>query len=134
MIAAFRLFAAAALFVFAAAMPVRGEGALAVAIPDEGMHKGFAYGWKLHAAKPEDARKEALQLCQETAAKNKVPAGKCKIVEVFKKSCVAVALDQKGAWAGWGVGGDEKTAKARAMRQCKVGGSACAVAESDCDK
>jgi hypothetical protein len=114
--------------------PARGEGALAVAIPDEGLHKGFAWAWKVRVATAEEARKEALQECKEAATRDKIPPGKCKVVEVFKKSCVAVATDAKRQWAGWGVGKDEAAARARAIRQCKVGGIVCAVADLDCDK
>lgn len=122
------------LFIVAFAMPARGEGALAVAIPDDGFHKGFAYALKLNLATAEDARKEALNECREAATKSKVPPGKCRIVEAFKKSCIVVALDSKGQWAGWAVSKDEKTARSRALGRCKVGGISCAVEEAGCDK
>jgi hypothetical protein len=127
---------AMALLLLAAAFvsPARGEGALAVAISDDGIHKGFAYALKLNLATAEDARKEAIGECKEAAAKNKVPPAKCRIVEAFKRSCIAVALDKKGQWAGWAVAKDEKTAQSRAVGRCKVGGSSCAVATHDCDK
>lgn len=115
------------------AQTAKADGALAVVIPDGGLHIGFAYAWKVRAANADEARKEALAECREAAKKNKL-APSCKVVEVFRKSCVAVAIDAKGQWAGWGVGADEKAAGARALRQCKVGGSSCKVAEQDCDK
>jgi hypothetical protein len=123
--------------------PAHGEGALAVAIPDDGLSKGFSFGMYVNAEKLEDARKEALLACQEAVKKNqdaanekkiKVLPARCKLVEAFKKSCVAVAVDAKGQWAGWAVFKDEKTARARALGRCKMGGISCAVAESQCDK
>lgn len=124
-------------------LPARGEGALAVGIPDDGLSKGFSYGLHVNAEKIEDARKEALAACQEHVKKNqeaakekkiKVLPARCKIVESFKKSCIAVALDTKGQWAGWAIFKDEKTARSRAIGRCKVGGAACEVAAMQCDK
>ena len=122
------------------AVPVRGEGALAVAIPDDGLSKGFSYGVHVNAGKPDAARKEAMLACQEAVKKNhetnkrKVAPARCKPVEAFKKSCIAVAIDAKGQWAGWAIFKDEKTARARAIGRCKVGGAACEVVEAQCDK
>jgi hypothetical protein len=123
------------------ASPLRGEGALAVAIPDTGLSKGFTYGMHVNAATAEDARKEAMTACQESVKKmlegekkSKTPPGRCRVVESFKKSCVAVALDAKGQWAGWAVFKEEKKARDRAVLRCKDGGLACAVAEAQCDK
>lgn len=131
----------AAISMAAFTLSVRGEGALAVAIPDGGLSKGFSYGFHVGAGNPEDARKEALLACQEAVKTNqearkkaKAAPARCKVVESFKKSCVAVALDAKGQWAGWAVAKDEKTARTRALGRCKVGGISCAVAEHDCDK
>ncbi len=136
-----KIIIAAMLLTAAFAPPVRGEGALAVAIPDDGLSKGFSYGVHVGAEKPEDARKEALLVCQEAVKKNqenqkkgKAAPARCKVVESFKKSCIAVALDAKGQWAGWAIFKDEKTARARAIGRCKVGGISCAVADLQCDK
>ena len=133
----------AAFMAVAFVLPARGEGALAVAIPDDGLSKGFSYGVHVNAEKPEDARKEAMLVCQEAVKKNqeaakekktKVLPARCKVVESFKKNCIAVALDAKGQWAGWAIFKDEKTARARAIGRCKVGGIACEVTELQCDK
>jgi len=129
-----RIGLAAILLTLVFVSPLRGEGALAVGIPDDGMHKGFAYAFKLNAASAEEARKEALAECREAAAKNKVPPGKCRIVESFKKGCLAVAVDSKGQWAGWVVSKDEKSAHSRALGRCKVGGVSCAVVAAECEK
>lgn len=132
-----------AAFMLLLAVPARGEGALAVAIPDDGLSKGFSYGVHVNAEKAEDARKEAMTACQEAVKKNqeaakekkiKILPARCKAIEAFKKSCIAVALDAKGQWAGWAIFKDEKTARARALGRCKVGGAACEVVEAQCDK
>lgn len=129
-----RSFLVPALLLLAFASSARSEGALAVGIPDGGMHKGFAYAYRLNAASAEDARKEALAACREAAEQKKVPPGKCRIVESFKTGCVAVAPDTKGQWAGWAVAKDEKTARTRALGRCKTGGISCAVAAAECEK
>lgn len=130
-----------AFVLIALALPAQAEGALAVAIPDDGLSKGFTYGVHVGAASPEDARKEAMLACQESvkkiqdgASKGKALTGRCKLVESFRKSCIAVALDSKGQWAGWAIFKEEKTARERAIGRCKVGGLACAVADAQCDK
>ena len=138
-----RVLLASTILIAAFVAAARGEGALAVAIPDDGLSKGFSYGFRVGAGNPEDARKEALAVCQEAVKKNqedakekkiKILPARCKIVESFKKSCVAVALDSKGQWAGWALAKDDKTARSRAIGRCKVGGISCAVAEADCYK
>ncbi len=123
--------------------PAHGEGALAVAIPDDGLSRGFSFGMRINAGTPEEARKEALLACQQ-AVQNKQEAAKekkikvlparCKIVESFKKTCVAVAVDTKGQWAGWAIFKDEKTARSRSLGRCKVGGVSCEVTDAQCDK
>lgn len=138
-----RILFAAAFLTAVLASPLRGEGALAVAIPDDGLSKGFSYGLKVNAEKAEDARKEAMAACQEAVKKNqeiakekkiKILPARCKPIEVFKKSCIAVALDSKGQWAGWAIFKDEKTARSRAIGRCKVGGASCEVVQAECDK
>jgi hypothetical protein len=138
-----KILLSAVLLALAFTSPLRGEGALAVAIPDDGLSKGFAYGVHVNAEKVEDARKEAMATCQENVKKNqeaakekkiKILPARCKVVEAFKKSCIAVALDTKGQWAGWAIFKDEKTARARAIGRCKVGGISCEVSELQCDK
>ena len=138
-----RIILAAVLLPLAFGSPARGEGALAVAIPDDGLSKGFSYGMHVNAEKIEDARKEALLACQEAVKKNqetakekkiKILPARCKLVEAFKKSCIAVAVDTKGQWAGWAIFKDEKTARARSLGRCKMGGISCAVVDMQCDK
>jgi hypothetical protein len=138
-----RILFAAAFLSLALASLARGEGALAVAIPDDGLSKGFNFGVHVNAEKPEDARKEAMVTCQEAVKKNleaakekkfKVLPARCKIVESFKKSCIAVAVDKKGQWAGWAIFKDEKTARSRSLLRCKDGGLACEVVDMQCDK
>lgn len=138
-----RILFALALLAVAFASPLRGEGALAVAIPDDGLSKGFNYGVHVGAASPEDARKEAMAVCQDAVKKAqenakekkiKILPARCKIIESFRKSCIAVAVDKKGQWAGWAIFKDEKTARSRSVLRCKDGGLACEVVDMQCDK
>lgn len=129
-----RMFVLSLLAILLLASPASADGALAVGIPDDGMHKGFAYAFKLNAESAEEARKQALADCREAASKNKVPPGKCRIVEAFKKGCLAVSIDTKGQWAGWVVSKDEKSARSRALGRCKVGGISCEIVAAECEK
>lgn len=124
-----------ALFLFFAfAVPAHSEGALAVAIHDGGIRKGFAFAWHMRAATKEEAQKEALEECRRQAQMNDVPPSKCKITEVFSKQCIASAFDPQTRMAAWGVGRDEAAARALALRKCGPKGSACHISNLDCDK
>lgn len=137
-----RLFCAV-LFLVSCVYAAHGEGALAVAIPDDGLSKGFSFGLHVNAATLDEARKEAMAKCQEAVKKNQEDAkekkirilpARCKLVEAFKKSCVAVAVDAKGQWAGWAVFKEEAKARSRSVLRCKDGGTSCAVASAECDR
>ncbi len=119
---------------FAFAAPAQGEGALAVAIPDGGIQKGFAYAWRLRAASKEEAQKEALAECRLQAQTNGVPPAKCKVTEVFSKQCIAAAFDPQTRRAAWGVGRDEAAAQMAAINRCGGKRTACHISDLDCDK
>jgi hypothetical protein len=115
------------------ASPARGEGALAIGIPEEGLRAGFAYGWALQRSTAREAEQRALEICREQAEKYGVPASRCKIIETFAKKCVAVALDVNDFSAGWAVGETKQDADNRALRQCAENGRTCKIHNSDCD-
>jgi hypothetical protein len=119
---------------FAFAAPAQSEGALAVAIHDGGMRKGFAYAWHVRAVTKEEAEKEALAACRLQAQMNGVPPSKCKITEVFRNRCIAAAFDPQTRRAAWGIGGDEAAARTVAINKCGGKSSACHISDLDCDK
>lgn len=119
---------------FAFVAPAQSEGALAVAIHDGGIRKGFAYAWHLRAATKDEAQKEALAECRLQAQMNGVPPSKCKVIDVFSKQCVAAAFDPQTRMAAWGVGRDEAAARTIAIAKCGGSRSACHISDLDCDK
>lgn len=122
------------LVLLAFAAPARSEGALAVAIHDGGIQKGFAYAWHMRAATKEEAQKEALEQCRLQAQTNGVPPSKCKVTEVFSKQCIAAAFDPQTRRAAWGVGRDEAAAQTAAINRCGGKRTACHISDLDCDK
>ncbi len=122
------------LLLLALAARAQGEGALAVAIHDGGVQKGFAYAWHMRAATKDEAQKEALAECRLKAETNGVPPSKCKVTEVFSKMCIAAAFDPQTRRAAWGVGRDEAAARAVAIARCGGKGTACHLSDLDCDK
>ena len=79
---------------------MRGEARLPFAIPDD-VSKGFTYGINVGAS---SRKMRARKRCSPVRKRSKFrirareagSVGRCKIVESFKKRCVAVALDAKG--------------------------------------
>lgn len=113
--------------------PVRGEGALAIGIPDGGLRAGFAYGWALHRSTAREAEQRALEICREQAEKYGVPPSRCKITESFAKKCVAIALDVRDFSAGWATSERKQDADTEALRRCAENGRSCKIHNSDCD-
>jgi Domain of unknown function (DUF4189) len=97
------------------------EGALAVGEPPDVAAEGFAYGFALNAASSEDARAAALRDCRhEATGVDKRAQARCTVVQAFRNSCVAVAMDPKDATpgVGWAVAGDKETASRQALAKC----------------
>jgi hypothetical protein len=114
--------------------PARGEAALAIGIPKEGLRDGFAYAWEVRAKNYAEAERKALQGCQDQARNYGVSPSRCKVVETFKGRCVSVAFDSGERWAGWAVAADSKAAVAAALQKCGEGAKNCKTHATDCDR
>ena len=94
-------------------------GALAVALPPDVPHQGFAIG--VATDEPSDqAAAIALTHCRETTISGIRPL--CKVIQGFQNQCVAFAMDpQPGApGIGWGIADDLHSAEARALSKCEA--------------
>src|SRR5262245_23655709 len=83
---------------------LEAEAALAVGQPPDLTKQGLAMGWALNYATKEAAQAEALKRCR---GYRDAPAGTrelCKIVESFRISCLAVAIDPDYGTTGFGWG------------------------------
>jgi hypothetical protein len=114
--------------------PARGDGVLAIAIPEDGLRGGFAYGLGYDYPNAAAAEAAALKTCREQANKFDVPASRCSVVWRFKRQCVAVAFDGDARWAGWGLGDNEQSASKAAVQRCSEGAPNCKVADLVCDR
>ena len=114
------------------------DGAIAVALPQDVVKSGFAYGYVTDAADSNHADADALGKCRETTINAIRPL--CEVVQDFKNQCVAVAMDPQAGTpgVGWGVANTLKDAQAQAMSKCQnTAGpgrrAACVVDHSACD-
>jgi hypothetical protein len=127
-------------FVAAVFRPVSGnaDGALAVALPDDIVKKGFAYGYVTDYPDADKADAQALKKCRDTTIAGVRPL--CEVIKDFKNQCVSVAMDPQAGTpgVGWSVAADLHTAEAQALSKCESTAgpgrrAACAVDHSSCD-
>jgi Domain of unknown function (DUF4189) len=111
----------------------QADGALAVAVPAEGLRRGFAYGSSVNRPRNE-AVERALSTCREEARRQDIDASRCTLVESFTRQCYAVALDGTEYWAGWAIRPDAKSAEQAALAACRKGASGCTTYSVECDK
>jgi uncharacterized protein DUF4189 len=117
------------------------DGALAVGEPADVAEEGYAYGFAINRASPDEASGMALRDCKtESPGVDKRAQAMCKVVQTFRDKCFAVAMDPKDATpgAGWAVADDKATAGRNALAKCMDTAGAdrrefCKVTHSDCD-
>jgi len=109
------------------------EGAFAVNVPSGGLRNGFAYGLARNFDTEKSAVESALRECREQALKQGIDESRCRLIEVFKGKCVAVAMDANAKWAGWGIAQTKEAAQGKAIADCRKGAPNCTTAENDCD-
>ena len=82
------------------------DGALAVALPDDVVKKGFAYGYVTDYPDANKADAQALKKCRDTTIDGVRPL--CEVIQDFKNQCVAVAMDPQAGTpgVGWSVAPD----------------------------
>jgi hypothetical protein len=74
------------------------DGALAVALPDDVVKKGFAYGYVTDYPDADKADAQALKKCRDTTIDGVRPL--CEVIQDFKNQCVAVAMDPQAGTPG----------------------------------
>lgn len=119
--------AIAALFLAAMlnASPSRADSALAVGLPADVSHEGFASGFQLNAPDMDTARKGAIAGCQKSVGASEAARKLCKAVATFHNQCFAVAIDPANGTpgVGWSIAENQKMADAQAIAQCPTAGA-----------
>lgn len=113
--------------------PALADAALYVAVPAAGLRDGFAYGIGYDYPNVEQAKEGGLSKCKEQAEQYDVDPTLCKLVDVFKKKCAAVAMDSVNRWAGWAIDTNQDAVSKSALAACSKNAPACEVADVVCD-
>ena len=120
--------------------PSIAAGALAVGLPADVAHQGFAAGHSVNAADMDMAQQRALDSCQRSVGGSDVAKQLCKVVATFSEQCYALAIDPKAntPGVGWAIADSLQMADAQAIDACRTrAGRArrdfCAVLSSDED-
>jgi Domain of unknown function (DUF4189) len=113
---------AIAVLVLAAALnasPSRADSALAVGLPADVVHDGFASGFELNAPDMDTARKGAITGCQNSVGASAAAKKLCKVVATFHNQCFAVSIDPGNGTpgVGWSIAENQKMADAQAIAQ-----------------
>ncbi len=116
------LFLPALLLACAAAPPgtARADAALAVGLPEDVGRLGLAMGWAFNYPTKQRAQAEALRRCRAYQDAPQSTKDLCRIVESFRRSCLAVAWDPENGTTGvgWAVDKSQKEAEDLAMDAC----------------
>jgi len=96
------------------------DAALAVGQPSDIAKQGLAMGWAFNYATKEAAQAEALKRCRGYRDAPQATRDLCKIVENFRDSCMAIALDPDFGTTGlgWNVQKNQEWAEDAAMDKC----------------
>ena len=116
------------------ALPVHGEGAFTISIPEGGLRDGFAYGLANNYPTREIAEERSMAECRRQAERFSVPPERCKLVSSYRKQCVSIAFDRKERWAGWAIAATPEQAAADAIKACSENAKNCETSGTDCDK
>lgn len=116
---------------------VLAHGALAVGLPTSVEREGFAYGVSWDYEQQAAASERALTRCRE---EDVVAKNHCRVLKVFTRECVAVAMDPDPGTpgVGWAFGPTKEAASADAIKMCHETAGAprrqfCAVSNAQCD-
>jgi hypothetical protein len=103
------------------ASPGRADSALAVGLPADVAHDGFASGFELNAPDMDTARKAAIAGCQKSVGASEAARKLCKVVATFHNQCFAVAIDPANGTpgVGWSIAENQKMAD-QAIAQCRT--------------
>jgi len=118
----------------------RADGALAVGLPGDVGRHGVAMGWAFNYPTKQGAQAEALKRCRGYRDAQQSTKDLCRIVESFRRSCLAVAWDPENGTTGigWAVDRNQKEAEDLAMDGCmetsdKKRREFCRVSVTRCD-
>jgi Domain of unknown function (DUF4189) len=102
--------------------PCIADGALAVGLPADVAHVGFAAGHKLNAPDMDAARKGALDGCHTSINASEAAKKLCKVIATFRNQCYAIAIDPKNGTpgVGWSIAESLDKAKEQAIAQCRT--------------
>jgi hypothetical protein len=106
----------------ASVMSAAAEGSLAVALPADVAHMGFAYGSSLNSGSADAARTGAIDGCRGALGNaSQDVRNLCKVVASFRDQCFAVAMDPKDGTpgVGWAIADDQATADREALGKCR---------------
>jgi hypothetical protein len=113
------------------------HGALAIGLPTSVEREGFAYGVSWDYEQQTAASERALTRCREEVV---VAKNHCRVLKVFTRECVAVAMDPDPGTpgVGWAFGPTKEAAAADAIKMCHETAGAprrqfCAVSNAQCD-
>lgn len=116
------------------------EAALAVGQPADVAKQGLAAGWAVDYASKAAAEAEALARCRAFASAPQATRDLCRVVESFKDTCLAVAVDPDPGTpgVGWGLHKNREWAEDTAMDKCAETSfpkrrESCRVAVTRCD-
>jgi hypothetical protein len=117
------------LLCLACPLSARADGALAVGISPNLGENGVSWGSATNWANLDQARRYALQSCQNSAQSDEIKASCFVLTDVYHE-CIAFAAEPDGhnGGFGWGIGPNIQTAKYLAMEMCKStagAGSTC---------
>jgi hypothetical protein len=117
-----RLVAAAILFTALPVTPSPADSALALGLPADVVHEGFASGFTLNAPNMDAARQSAIAGCQKSVGASEAARNLCKVVATFRNQCFAVAIDPADGTpgVGWSIAENQKMADAQAIAQCRT--------------
>jgi hypothetical protein len=100
--------------------PSVADGALAIGLPADVAHHGFASGRAVNAADMDTGRKIAIDGCRKSLDASEEAKKLCKVVATLRNQCRAIAIDPKSGTPGVGRGIAETRDKAdeQAFAQC----------------
>jgi hypothetical protein len=124
----------------AAAGPARAEGAVAVGLPADVAHFGFASGVAVNRASYDAARGAAMQSCRAAAGGTNQAHGLCTVVATGHNQCIAIAIDPMDGTPGmgWSIAENAMAAQGQALALCRATAGAarapsCVVSQTQCD-
>jgi Domain of unknown function (DUF4189) len=102
--------------------PSVADGALAIGLPADVAHHGFASGYKVNAPDMDTARNAAIKGCRGWLDASDEAKKQCKVIATLHNQCLAIAIDPKSGTpgVGWGIAESRDKADEQALAQCRT--------------